>query len=269
MTEQTQTPEQNALARPETAVAKLRTFLEGRSKHLEQWCRGRISPAALIRFALLDYAQQPKLQKCTPDSVYMALLACAQLGLEPGRLKQQAFIVPYGAEAQFQMGWRGYVALAYRQRIGLRGQVAYERDRTNIDLGGAEPIVQHFPDLGERGGILGAYAIAAKGTRLIDAEWMSLADLEKVKAHATRGGRATPAWTDWEEEMHRKAPVRRLGKRLPVGEEWAVATALEDADNANEFRATLSAVSEADIPEAAEQSSEGEARLDRALKQKR
>lgn len=242
MTDETKPPEPQALARNESATVKLRSFLEGRAKHLEAWCKN-INPAALIRFALLDYSQSPQLQRCTPESIYLALLACAQLGLEPGRLRQQAFIVPYKAEAQFQMGWRGYVALAKRAGITLRGQPVFRNDELDLDFGHAEPTISHGPALGDRGPLIGAYALAVFQYRLTDIEWMSLGDLEKVKAHATRGGRSTPAWDDWDTEMHRKAPLRRLGKRLPLSEEWSIAAALDDSGgDFKQYRETLEAV---------------------------
>lgn len=265
----TEAPAQaQALARPESAVGKLRGFLEGRSKHLEQWCKGRINPAALIRFTLLDYSQSPKLQQCTPDSIYLALLACAQLGLEPGKLKQQCFIVPYGGEAQFQMGYRGYIALAARQELHLGSQLVYENDElAGLDIG-PHAHVKHAPARLDRGALEAAYAWAHGGalvsTRI---EWMSKKDLEQVKAHAIRGSRRTPAWDEWEDQMHRKAPIRRLGKYLPLGEEWATAAALEDsAGDTTEYRSTLEAVGVAETPEETPPPEGG--RLDRALKKR-
>src|SRR5262245_63064844 len=71
-------------------------FLRARLEQLGRWVTGGLRAEALIRFALLDLRQQPKLRECDPATVFVALLACAQTGLEPGALKGEAYLVPFG-----------------------------------------------------------------------------------------------------------------------------------------------------------------------------
>lgn len=54
----------------------------------------------------------PKLKECKPDSIITAALQMEALGLTTGL--GDAYIIPYGDVAQFQMGARGYVQLAMR-----------------------------------------------------------------------------------------------------------------------------------------------------------
>lgn len=74
------------------------------------------------------------LQNATPDSIYTAALTAAALDLPLNQNLGFAYIVPYNntkekkQEAQFQMGWKGYVQLAQRsgQYKNISVAVIYE-----------------------------------------------------------------------------------------------------------------------------------------------
>lgn len=55
-----------------------------------------------------------RLANCTPQSVLNAALTAASMDLPINQNLGFAYIVPYGNEAQFQMGWKGFVQLAQR-----------------------------------------------------------------------------------------------------------------------------------------------------------
>lgn len=212
-------------------VGAMAKFLNDRRDRLAEWAQQRIDPAALIRFTLMDYQRSAQLQRCTPESIYLSLIACAQLGLEPGGVKQECFIVPYGDQATFQLGYRGILSLAARSRAirKLSANVVYERDDFEIDLGTASRII-HRPALDDdRGEVIGAYAFAVMVPDEIDVEWMSRADLEKVRAQAQGTTRSDSPWRLWEDQMFRKSPIRRLGKRLPLDSDAAFALQLDGA----------------------------------------
>ena len=54
----------------------------------------------------------PALKNCTPDSIITAALQMESLGLPYGM--GDAYIIPYGDKASFQIGSRGYITLAMR-----------------------------------------------------------------------------------------------------------------------------------------------------------
>jgi recombination protein RecT len=54
------------------------------------------------------------LQKATPKSVYMAVMTAATLDLPINPNLGFAYIVPYKGDAQFQMGYKGFIQLAQR-----------------------------------------------------------------------------------------------------------------------------------------------------------
>lgn len=55
-----------------------------------------------------------KIAQCDPSTVLNAALTAASMDLPLNPNLGFAYIVPYGNEAQFQMGWKGYVQLAQR-----------------------------------------------------------------------------------------------------------------------------------------------------------
>jgi recombination protein RecT len=211
-------------------VRQLEQILNTRKDALKAWARGRIDPAALIRWAVLEYSRSEQLRACTPESIYFALIACAQLGLEPSGVRQEAFIVPFKRTAIFMPGYRGYIVLARRAAVRLVPHVVYDEDLFELDYI-SDKIVTHKPALRERGEIIGAYAWARLPADEYDVEWMDLEELEHVRevANQVRGGKDSPSYKEWPDQMYRKAPIRRISKRLPMGEEMARAVALDVA----------------------------------------
>lgn len=238
----TKTDLQTTSQSPTQALAH---YLKQKREVLAEWCKGAVDPRSLERFALSEFQKTPKLQLCTPRSVYLALVACAQVGLEPGGVMQHCFIIPYknkqpdksyAMEAQFQLGYRGCFELANRSpllaRVGANLVYDAEVDALDIDLGSNAHVV-HRPALRDRGEIAGAYAYAKFSNGEFDVEWCGMDDLEKIRKAGAEG----PAWRTWFDQMYRKAPVKRLAKRLPLSSESARAFRLDSAAEAGDREA--------------------------------
>lgn len=230
--------ERDPMALVRQQVKTHQDFLQAREGQLQRWISAGIDPRALVRYAILDMSapKADKLRACTPQSIYMGLLACAVAGLEPGALKGHAFLVPFKGQAQYMAGWKGYVVQA-RRSLEVRSvtpNVVFANDTFDIDLGGGMPPV-HKPLLtGPRGEIIGAYAVAKLvGSRdsivSYEVEWMDREDLDAVRRAGKRGDHESDAWTIWEDQMYRKAPVRRIAKRLPMGADYYRGLAIEQA----------------------------------------
>lgn len=217
---------------PSVAINKHKAFLDPRLKQIEKWVRGGIRPEALVRFALMEMSTNRKLMECTPESVYLGLLACAVAGLEPGALKGECFLVPFAGKAQYMVGWRGIVKQARRSRdvLGLVANVIYEHDEFSLDLGTANTL-KHIPATGDRGQVVGSYAIATMAGGCHEIEYLSAEDLRRIRAIADKRG-PSPAWKDWGDQMARKSALRRLGKRLPLGDDFYLSQAIDGARDA-------------------------------------
>lgn len=221
-------------------VADHEAFLKAKMPQIERWVTGGVDARALVRFAVLDLSAHgwagEKLRECSPSSILMGLLACAVAGLEPGALKGEAFLVPFAKKAQYMAGWKGYVKQARRsfEVRTVSPQVVFSNDTFDLDLGSGNPPV-HKPMLhGPRGEIIGAYAVAKLvGSRdsivSYEVEWMDREDLDAVRRAAKRGDKESDAWKLWEDQMYRKAPVRRIAKRLPMGHDYYRGLAIEQA----------------------------------------
>ncbi len=216
---------------PEAQLKRHKAFLDARIGQIGQWVRQGVRPEALVRFTLMDMAnpKNPKLRECSPQSIYLGLLACAVTGLEPGALKGEAYLVPFAGEATFIPGWKGLVKQARRSRevVGITANVVREADTFDLDLGTSNTII-HKPARGDRGDVIGAYAVATLLHGQREIEWMDREDLDAIEKVATSRGKS-PAWKDWPDQMQRKSPIRRLCKRLPLGADYFVALALEQA----------------------------------------
>lgn len=204
-------------------------FMNARQAQLAKFVTGGIRPEALIRFLMVDLQQNEKLRMASKESIYMGLLACAVTGLEPGALRGEAYLVPFGGKAQFMIGWKGIVRQARRTReiTGLVGNVVRERDTFDLDLGTANALI-HKPATGDRGIVVGAYAIASLSSGHREIEYLDREDLERIRRVAESRGKS-PAWSDWPDQMSRKSAIRRLGKRLPLGADYFAGLALDTA----------------------------------------
>lgn len=230
----------NALVKPSDndPVRGLSRFLDARSRNLARYVTSRVKPDVLIRLALFEFSNNEWLRRCSPESIYGSLVLAAQIGLEPSGIKGEAYLVPFKGKCTLIPGWRGLVKLALRSKAvkSFYSHVVYERDVFRVWLG-SEPKIEHEPYLnGDRGEVVAAYAVAHMDNGSFDIEVMTIDELEKIrkKAADSRGGKDGPAYTDWADQMYRKAPLRRLAKRLPLGEDFFLASKADELAEAGE-----------------------------------
>jgi recombination protein RecT len=66
---------------------------------------------------MIQVANNPKLQLCTPQSILIAAMRAASLRLSIDQGQGQAWIIPYGDKASFQLGYKGIYELAIRTNL--------------------------------------------------------------------------------------------------------------------------------------------------------
>lgn len=201
-----------------------------------------LTPERMIKVAISATMRTPKLLECTPESFVLAIMQCAELGLEPGGTLGHAYLVPFKKnwkdkggkfhsrmEVQMIPGYRGLIALARRsaELSTISAHCVHANDRYSVRFGDDEKI-EHEPKLdGERGPIVGSYAIAKLRDGGIAREYLTLPELEKIR-NSSKAADSGP-WVDWTEEMARKSAIRRLAKLLPLSPEMAKALELDAA----------------------------------------
>ena len=162
-------------------------------------------------------------------SLIAALMEVSALGLEPEPALGQIYLIPrkrHGKlEVTVQTGYRGLLELARRSgRVrSCSARIVGENDEFEINEG-TSPSIVHKPCVrGDRGEPLGAYATAtietAGGTEVLQ-EWMSAAQIDRVRDQSSAAGGRGP-WADHWGEMARKTVFRRLAKWLPLSPEKA------------------------------------------------
>lgn len=206
----------------------------------------------------------PRLLQCDPQSVLGAMMASAALGLEPNTAQQQAFLIPYRKrvpppdgsrhwievfECQFQIGYRGFITLAYRcpHVRSLQAEAIHEGDFFE-HMQGSVTFLKYRKSLGERGGLLGAFSHVHLASGIELACVLRLEDLLKVRAcsetynalvravdaaetakeraAAERRLAETP-WVAWEDAMASKSAIKLQCKALPLSGSDALALAAE------------------------------------------
>lgn len=189
------------------------------------------------RNALSALNANPKLAECTEESVIIALMEAAQFGLEISSVRGQAYLIPRydkdirGMKAQFQLGYRGVIDLAARGGITIDCDEIREYDKYDIERG-TNPRLFHKPVLGQRGAVLGYYAVADFGDgRRARFEVMSVSEAEehrdKFASQKTKDGRVWGPWVDHFDAMSIKTVILKLLNYLPQSIELRKAAAID------------------------------------------
>ncbi len=171
------------------------------------------------RLALSVVQRTPELLQCTKDSMMLAIMQCAQLGMEPDGLLGQAYILPYKQTAQLIMGYKGLIRLALNSGRYNRIDATeiYEKDDLTISWAAAEPVIlnQYFGD--DPGKITGYLAIATEKGGGFNFKFMTAKQMEKFDKKAN-------VWKSNPVEMGKKTVLRRLLKYMDSNVERVLAT---------------------------------------------
>lgn len=222
-------------------VRGTQAFLDKQRDKITKWVRGGVTAEALTRFALQEMQTNEKLRACSPTSIYLGLLACAVTGLEPGALKQEAFLIPYNGVARFMAGWRGLQKQALRSGAVkmITANVVHEADMFDMDLGTSNSLMHRPSFAADRGAIVGAYAWAQLANGFRQLQWMPLQDILDIRKFADSRGKS-PAWAQWFGEMACKSAIRRIAKHIPLGEDYYNGLRIENAQDGLDGADTMS-----------------------------
>ena len=232
-----------ATGEQQNPVTVFRSFLEKQKPQLAAALPKHVSPDRMIRLACTEFAKNPLLQKCTPVSVFGAIIQASQLGLEIGVLGQ-AYLVPYRNnknntyEAQFIPGYKGLIGLARRsgEVTSIETNIVYSGDRFDLKLG-LDTNVDHVPNLdGDRGTPRLVYGVAKFRDGGYHFEWMTMGEVNKIRARSKASSNG-PSVTDYEQKV-RKTLIRRMSNYLPMSIELQQAIQIGDAAEEGK-RATL------------------------------
>lgn len=209
---------------PVGSAQNLKGLLERNRASFETLLPKHVTPDRLIKLMLVAANRNPKIMASTQSSVLETVMRASELGLDFGQLGG-AHAVPYSnrktgqTTLQLQIDYRGLVKLI-RQSGELEhvdADVVHEND-TFVFEKGASPKCQFIPRLtGDRGKILGAYAVLRMRDGGIYADFMDVAAINKVR-ESSRAKEDGP-WVSWWGEMAKKTVLRRCTKLAPMSSE--------------------------------------------------
>lgn len=187
--------------------------------------------ARLCRLALNCAVRNPYLLECQPQSFMLAVVNCAEMGLEPGPQNHVA-LVPYKGVVQAQPQYQGLMELARRSGAisYFDAEVVREGDEFLYERG-LEPRLVHRPKVGYGNPWSHVYAVAhfrdgGKVFRVMDRD--EVLATGRARSASVKGGRSSP-WDTDEEAMARKTVIKRLLKMCPTTPEIAAAMDADDA----------------------------------------
>lgn len=183
-----------------------------------------------VQSAVNALTKNPALTKCDKMSFFGSLMQLASFGLNPdGR---NAHLIPYGTTCTLIIDYKGMVTLAMRcDKVSkVEAFVVHKNDHFRLVNGEVEHIVDD--PWGDRGDIVGYYAVCqfSDGTKKF--EVMSKAEVDAVRKRS-RAGNNGPWVTDYN-EMAKKTVFKRLTKWLPVTPELQDAVAKDDEEYQND-----------------------------------
>jgi recombination protein RecT len=168
----------------------------------------------------------PKLANCSKDSLIDTFLKCAEWGLFPSAETGQCYIIPYGKEASFQLGYQGMIELSYRCDKVKRIDAGIVRKTDGFShVAGMKQVFKHEYDaFGDRGEPIGAYALAILDNGEAITKVMNKNEIFEFRAKSQgyqRDVKNKTKYSPWQPEndpqlnMWKKTCIRQLFKLLP------------------------------------------------------
>lgn len=307
------TPPARPLAdmKPKEQIAYL---LDQKKGELQKMLPKTLSIDRLLKVAQIAATTTPALAKCDVPSLVGAIGQCAQMGLEPNTVLGHAYLVPFNTKrkdgqgnerwvnsVQVIIGYKGLIDLARRsgQIVSIAAHEVCKEDSFELVYGLDEKL-NHTPAMGDRGPVIGFYAVAKLKDGGHCFEFMSLHQVQEIMKASQGFQKAVEAarkyqkdvshpWAQHFVEMGRKTVIRRLAKYLPLSIEFQTATALDEAatagrdqrldtidgdfmfvpdsasdgvdDETGEIRGRMSEDAEVNVPKAAEKHAEKDVQM--------
>lgn len=224
-------------------------FLAQRKDEIQKMLPAKMNAERLLKVAQIAATTTPALLKCDVASLIGAIGQCAQMGLEPNTVLGHAYLVPFNTKrkdangeerwvnsVQVIVGYKGLIDLARRsgQIVSIAAHEVCKNDRFELVYGLDEKLV-HTPAMGERGDVIGFYAVAKLVGGGYAFEFMSRLQVETVR-DGSQGWQQAVKWKKqashpWHAhfiEMGRKTAIRRLAKYLPLSIEFQHAATLDE-----------------------------------------
>jgi recombination protein RecT len=177
-------------------------------------------PAVVKRYhdAFLQHLRRtPDLLNCSTNSIVEALQSCVTTGLIPGGVLGECYIIPRAGEASFQVGYLGLIKLCGEapKIRGVNAELVYSNDKFR-GASGSNPNIRHVYATGDRGTVIGCYAVVWLRSGICIPRWMTTDQIEKWKQRYVPAKAQKEAWKTAWEAMYRKTVLTQAVKFAPL-----------------------------------------------------
>lgn len=212
-----------------------RAIIGSKMNQLNALLGGNKAKASAFASAIANMANDTNLSRCSIDSIVNCAMQIVQIGLNPNKLLGQAYVVAYGNGAQLQIGYKGLIALGYKNGWKFRAVLIYACDEFSIEFGGICNKIKLIPNYDAQNAsdnawleanLKGAVVFAMDKDGVEFSEFVSVSKLKKLRASAKTSG----VWNTWGEEMYRAKALKYVLSRLPITEALLEAIAQEDSE---------------------------------------
>ena len=212
----------------------MQSYIKSMEGEIKKALPSVITPERFTRIVLSAISVNPQLGSCTPTSFLGAMMTSAQLGLEVNTPLGQAYVLPYRnkgtLEAQFQLGYKGLIDLAYRsgEIEVIQAHVVHENDDFSCEYG-LNPKLTHVPADGDRGEAIKVYAMFKTKSGGFGFEVMSMEDVKKHAAKFSKAyGSGFSPWKTNFEEMAKKTVLKKVLKYAPLKSDFVRQTVQDE-----------------------------------------
>lgn len=212
-----------------------RAIIGSKMNQLNALLGGNKAKASAFASAIANLANDTNLIRCSIDSIVNCAMQIVQIGLNPNKLLGQAYVVAYGNGAQLQIGYKGLIALGYKNGWKFRAVLIYACDEFSIEFGGICDKIKLIPNYDAQNSsdnawleanLKGAVVFAMDKDGVEFSEFVSVSKLKKLRASAKTSG----VWNTWGEEMYRAKALKYVLSRLPITETILEALSQENSE---------------------------------------
>ena len=102
------------IAEPQKENKGFLTLLQSMKSEIQKAIPKHLTVERVMRIAQSAFSSNSKLQSCDPMTIITGVMSASQMGLEINTPLGEAYLIPYNGKAEFQIGYRGHLNLAYR-----------------------------------------------------------------------------------------------------------------------------------------------------------
>ena len=184
-----------------------------------------IDPKFFSQAAVMAISKNTALLDCTPDSLKLSLMKCAQRGLMPDG--ESAALVPFGTEVSLIPMFGGMMDIVRRNLPGIAADASVVRTWDDFEiLKGTAPRIEHapkplpadrnIPDLNNIEYMVGAYCIVRiPPYGNTEFTWMWKQEILRIRARVKSASKASSPWQAHTARMFEKTAIRAAFRRLP------------------------------------------------------